>query len=158
MHTALKIFLAVALTAALAVAGTPVDQGSPGKQGAWPVTYSSPSYPSDGGNPTGVPGVATYPYPCSAVYQATYLMDGGVITVGVAPTSRLYLIACNSRDNTSGNIRCRADADAGVLVTTAGSIGDVLGTGDCISYTNPLGRPVKCIGASTYLTTFECAP
>lgn len=153
-----NIFVVLALASLVAWAGSVVDQGSPGKSGAWPVTYSAPTFPSDGGNPTGTSSVATYPYPCSAVYQATYLMDGGVVTVGVAPTSRLYLIACNSRDNTSGNIRCRADADAGVLVTTAGSIGDVLSTGDCISYTNPVGRPVKCIGGGTYLTTFECAP
>lgn len=99
------------------------------------------------------------PFQCPHVYQNTYLMDGGIIEMGRAPSGvgRYYTIVCNSKDNTSGNLRCRAD-DAGVVSTTAGSIGDVLGVGDCINYSNPVANPIHCIGGSIYATTFECSP
>jgi hypothetical protein len=157
-YTAAAFLFAFVVSTSLALAQNKVDQGAPGKQGAWPVTTTNASFPSDGGLPTGTSALATYPYPCSAVYQAVYFMDAGIQTIGVAPGARLYTIACNSRDNSTGTIRCRADADAGVLVTTAGSIGDALSPGDCISYTNPRGKPIRCIGATTYLMSFECAP
>jgi hypothetical protein len=149
--------LGFTLATGYVVAQSKVDQGRPGTQGPWPVTLASPSYPSDGGYPSGTTGTATYPYPCSQAVQNVYVMDAGSINIGTA-SSRLYTIVCNSRDNTSGNIRCRVDSDGGVPTTTVGSTGDVLSTGDCISYTNPPGVPIRCIGASVYLTSFECVP
>lgn len=136
MRSELKLLLLVVAASALAIAGNPVDQGSPGKQGGWPV--------------------ANYPYTCGSSYQAVYQTDAGVLTVGVAPR-RLYIVVCNSQDNTSGVIRCRAD-DGGVPLIDAGSIGTTLSIGDCVSYTNPVSKPVKCIGTGAYLETFECAP
>ena len=99
------------------------------------------------------------PFQCPHIYQNSYLMDGGIIVMGVAPSrgERYYTIVCNSKDNTSGNLRCRAD-DAGVVSTTAGSIGDVLGVGDCINYSNSVANPIHCIGGGIYATTFECSP
>jgi len=98
----------------------------------------------------------TAPQACTNAVQAVYLMDGGPLTIGQA-TARSYTVLCNSRDNTTGTIRCRAD-DGGVPVVTVGSVGDALSPGDCINYTNPVSKPIKCIGASTYLTSFECVP
>lgn len=149
--------LGFALASAYTVAQTKVDQGKPGNQGPWPVTIQSPFYPADGGAPSGVTPSATYPYPCSRAIQNVYLTDGGQTVMGSA-SSRLYTIICNSRDNTTGNIRCRADADGGAVSATVGTVGDVLATGDCISYTNPPGVPIRCIGGGVYTTTFECVP
>lgn len=113
-------------------------------------------YDADGGiinTPTGPP------FQCPHIYQNSYFMDGGIIVMGAASSrgERYYTIVCNSKDNTSGNLRCRAD-DAGVVSTTAGSVGDVLGVGDCINYSNPVANPIHCIGGSIYATTFECSP
>lgn len=149
--------LGFTLATGYVVAQSKVDQGRPGTQGPWPVTLTSPTYPSDGGYPSGTTGTATYPYPCSQAVQATYLMDAGSINIGLAST-RLYTIVCNSRDNSTGNVRCRADSDGGVVATTVGTTGDVLSTGDCISYTNPPGVPIRCIGGGVYVTSFECVP
>lgn len=97
------------------------------------------------------------PFQCPQTYQMAYLMDAGPIAMGVAPLARYYTVVCNSKDNTSGNIRCRAD-DAGTVSATVGTVGDVLGVGDCIHYTNPVSLRIYCIGTSVYATTFECAP
>lgn len=127
-----------------------------------PGSVASVGVGADGGSlpVVHVDNVST-PFVCPNIYQQTYLMDGGIIIMGVAP-SRYYTVVCNSRDNTSGNVRCRAD-DGGVVTTTAGSIGDVLGVGDCITYSNPvpspsLWSPIHCIGGGIFATTFECSP
>lgn len=122
-----------------------------------PVPFASPveMVDADGGVVQRQVGA---PYQCRATYQSTYLMDGGAIAMGVAP-SRVYSVVCNSRDNSTGVVRCRADgADAGVLSTTAGSIGDVLSVGDCISYSNGTDVPFYCIGSGNWTTVFECTP
>lgn len=130
---------------------------------ATPLPFSPAStviLDADGGvAPSGESPAA--PFQCGQVYQKTYLMDGGIISMGVAPSGvgRYYSIVCNSRDNSSGVVRCRADgADAGVLSTTAGSTGDVLSVGDCISYSNPTSVPFYCIGSGNWTTLFECSP
>ena len=107
---------------------------------------------ADGGVVVSDPAVSA----CSSVVQAVYLMDAGPLTIGQAET-RSYTILCNSRDNSTGTIRCRAD-DGGVPAVTVGTVGDALSPGDCINYTNTVSQPIKCIGASTYLTSFECVP
>lgn len=135
---------------------TTANQGSPGNQGAWPVRFVSPTFPGDGGTSTSYSTVSVYPYPCATTSpnKVTY-QDGGVQNVPTtAASNRLYTIVCNSKDNSTGNLRCRADGTA--PTTTVGSIGDVLAVGDCIPYTNPSGFPVKCIGSNLYVTSFEC--
>lgn len=132
------------------------DQGAPGNQGAWPVRFVTPSFPTDGGTSTSYSTVSVYPYPCATTSpnKVTY-QDAGVQNIPTTATAnRLYTIVCNSKDNTSGNLRCRADGTAPVMA--AGEIGDVLAVGDCIPYTNPSGFPVKCIGSNLYVTSFEC--
>ena len=144
------------LSGAVAVGATTVDQGAPGNQGAWPVRFVSPSFPTDGGTSTSYSTVSVYPYPCanSSPNKVTY-QDGGVQNIPTTSASnRLYTIVCNSKDNSSGNLRCRADGTS--PTTTVGSIGDVLAVGDCIPYTNSSGFPVKCIGTNLYVTSFEC--
>jgi hypothetical protein len=82
-------------------------------------------------------------------------MDAGVQNMPTtASANRLYSIICNSRDNTSGNLRCRMDGTN--PTTVVGSVGDVLSVGDCIPYTNPQGAVIKCIGTSIWATGFEC--
>ncbi len=148
-------FYAMIIGAGLGFAQTKVDQGKPGTQGSWPVTFSGPSFPADGGFPAGSTVVNDIPYQCGAASaQAVTRMDGGSNIVG-ALNPRLYIVVCNSKDNTTGDIRCRAD---GVPVITTGSPGTVLGIGDCVPFTNPGGLPVRCIGGSNYVSTYECAP
>ncbi len=132
------------------------NQGSPGNQGAWPVRFETPTFPSDGGLPSSSTSVAVYPYPCatSSPNKIVYMDAGVQNTPSTSATRRLYTVVCNSRENISGNLKCRAD---GTNPTTAtGSAGDVLGVGDCVPYTNPSGFPVKCIGSNLYVTTYEC--
>jgi len=155
MKTSILVFCFAAFTT---FAATQVDQGAPGNQGAWKVTLngSAPVFPSDGGTPTGTSYSAVYPYPCRTTSPNKVVYhDGGSQNVpGTSATSRLYTVVCNTRDNTTGNLRCRADGTTPTV--TAGSAGDVLGVGDCISYTNPSGFPVKCVGLNLYSSTFEC--
>lgn len=156
MKTAFAFLLGFILSASFAAAGTTVDQGQPGTQGAWPVRFIAPVFPTDGGTSTSYSTVSTYPYPCaiSSPNKVTY-QDGGVQNVPTtAVTNRLYVVVCNTKDNSSGNLRCRADGTN--PTTTTGSVGDVLGVGDCISYTNPSGFPVKCIGSNLYVSSYEC--
>ena len=106
----------------------------------------------DGG--TAGSGAQTYaPYQCSSSVQTTYVMDGGAVTIGdMSP--RQYVVVCNSRENSSGTARCRADGTA--PVTTAGSAGTVLAVGDCVPYTE---STVQCASSSgIYVTSYECGP
>jgi hypothetical protein len=81
-------------------------------------------------------------------------MDGGVISVGGAAASRLYTVVCNSKESDTGNIKCRAD-DGGLPSLDEGTVGDVLGVGDCMTYSQR-SAPIDCIGAGQFVTSFEC--
>lgn len=70
-----KWIIAVLLVAGLALAGQVVDQGSPGKSGAWPVTCTN----------------------CSASTG-----DGGATTVTNTPGSPLYVIVLDGGSSSSG--------------------------------------------------------
>lgn len=157
MKTFLAFAVGLCLAATFAWAQTStVNQGAPGTQGAWPVKFIGPTFPTDGGSSTAFTPAAVYPYPCAKTSpdKLTY-QDGGVQnTPATGATNRLYTIICNSKDNSSGNLRCRSDGTN--PVNAPGTIGDVLGVGDCIPYTNPAGSPVKCIGTALYVTSFEC--
>jgi len=149
------------LFAALAFAGTPVDQGSPGKQGPWPVTIPAPTWPSDGGNVTNATNVGTYPYPCAATSPMRKVwMDGGVQTMGTTSHARLYIVVTNVDNDQGGTgtgyVKCRVDGTAPNL--TAGSPGTVLLTNYSVVYTNPEASRVRCIGASQWVGTYECEP
>jgi len=112
-------------------------------------------FPADGGFPT-TGYFPSAPYPCGAASRnGAYRMDGGAVTLGsVSP--RVYIVACNSKENTSGDIKCRGDGTAPSL--SAGSPGVLLSVGDCVPYANTSGVAVKCIGGSNYVSTYECAP
>jgi hypothetical protein len=162
----------IVVSASFALAQSKVDQGKPGTQGGWPVTVGSPIsltipdgglsvflptpvYPADGGHPTSLSVVDVVPYPCNTSKETTYLMDGGVFTLG-SLNPRLYVVACNTSDNTAGVVRCRGDGTAPIV--DAGSAGTVLSVGSCVPYINTIGQPVKCVGASNYLSAYECGP
>lgn len=149
-------FLPFVLLAGFAFAQSTVNQGAPGTQGAWPVRFVTPTFPSDGGAPSGFTASAVYPYPCATTSpNKVTFQDGGSQNIpATGATNRLYTVVCNSRDNSSGNVRCRADGTA--PANTVGTAGDVLGVGDCVAYTNSSGAPIQCIGASLYVTSFEC--
>lgn len=110
--------------------------------------------PSDGGYTTGTSITMPQPYQCGTAVQSVYVMDGGSVSVLSSSTARTYSVVCNSKDNSSGNVRCRADGLA--ASTTVGSAGTVLGVGDCVMYTNPASVPVYCAGSGLYVSTFEC--
>jgi hypothetical protein len=134
-------------------AQTKVDQGKPGTQGPWPVTMPT-TYPSDGGFPSGATGA---PYPCGPTsINGVTQMDGGSITIGTL-SRRLYIVICNSKENSSGNIKCRGDNTAASL--TAGTPGTWLAVGDCIPFANPAGFTARCIGGNAnYASWYECGP
>lgn len=148
------------LFAALAFAGTPVDQGSPGKQGAWPVKFVAPTWPSDGGTVVNATSIAVFPYPCAGSSpMRKYLMDGGSQIIGTVNSPRLYITLQNTGDDiggTTGYVKCRTDNVAPTL--TAGTPGVVLTPGQSVTYPNPEASRVRCIGASNYVATYECEP
>lgn len=149
--------LALMLGAAMGYAqtATTVNQGSPGKQGPWPVTVTSGSVTIDGGV------VQTYPLKCSAASpQNKYATTGGPQTIGGA-ANRVYTVVTNNGtdgyNGGTGFIKCRAD---GVVPTlAAGTPGTILTVGNSVNYTNAAADAIQCIGASgLYIGSFECVP
>ncbi len=137
------------------LAQSKVDQGKPGTQGPWPVTFTTPVFPTDGGTPSSVTTVSDYPYICGTNRDTVQVMDGGCQTMGTL-NPRLYLVIVNSKDNGSGVIRCRNDATCPIL--DAGSVGLVLDVGDGVPYSNSTGKIVKCIGVGNFVSVSECGP
>lgn len=155
MRAKIAVLLLI-FAATFAFADEKVNQGAPGNQGAWPVRIATPVFPTDGGSSSAYSSVSVYPYPCATTSpnKITY-MDGGVQNVpATGASNRLYTVVTNSKENTTGTIKCRADGTN--PSATVGTAGDVLGVGDAIPYTNPSGSPIKCIGSGLYVTTFEC--
>lgn len=147
--------LALMLGAALGYAqtATTVNQGSPGKQGPWPVTGVM-TVIVDGGT------VSTVPLPCSASSPHNrYATTGGPQTVGGA-AGRVYTVVTNNGDGFNGGtgfIKCRADGVAPALA--AGTPGTVLTVGNSVNFTNTAANAISCIGAAgQYIGTFECVP
>lgn len=138
-----------------ALAGTPVDQGKPGYQGPWPVGTTpivclTTLY--DGGSP----------------HQVTPVQYTGSAVPPLVTKYRMYVVICNNRSNSTGNIKCRSDGVMPSLVNPVDggvSVGDELSVGDCIVYSNkatPLadgGGPVLCIsgdGGVWATSSYEC--
>jgi len=120
------------------------------------VSTGIATWPTDGGYPINTSSVYASPYICSSTSRETsYVMDGGAITIGTL-NPRVYIVACNTSDNTTGVVRCRADGTAPII--DAGAPGTVLAVGACVPYSNPGGRAVKCIGTSNYVSAYECGP
>jgi hypothetical protein len=136
----------------------PVKQGTLSDGGTlWSVKLDPPAFPADGGTPTGSNVVASTSYPCSTSSVTTvYTLDSGVETIGTL-NPRVFVEVCHTRENDVGLIKCRGDGD--VPSMTKGTKGEVLTVGECVTYGNPGGRPVYCLGnKGTYVQSFECAP
>jgi len=163
-----KLVAFVVLLAAVAVAQTitKVDQGKPGTQGPWPVTFSGtvPVVIVDGGVSGGGSGTATVTDAgVSVTVQYCTVSRSSVSSVGTSVTAvpadgglagRWMTRVCNSpRNSGTPTITCgtTADLDAGLF-----SNGDALETGDCAIYSS--GEVVYCISdtAATAATTWEC--
>lgn len=142
------------LTALGASAQIRADQGTPGKQGPWPVLNYTPGL--DGGTVT-----SQSPYRCNAasphktVYVARPTMvpqraaDGGCDAAGL----RAYVDVCVSPENSgTPKVKCRADGVWPGL--GVGDAGDVLNVGDCVRYTVP--GCMRCNGDGGWVTTYEC--
>jgi hypothetical protein len=152
MKTVLNVSLAVLLglfsfTAAVAVGQSMVDQGSPGNQGAWPVT--------------GLAASSTFPTTPQRCASTAHKITSVGTSAGTTPSSQLasrrYITLCNSLQNTgSPMVKCRTDGTAPVMA--AGNIGDVLGVGDCILYPLAAATSISCIAdaAATSVTSWEC--
>jgi len=146
--------LVLVIVGGIALAQEMVDQGSPGKQGPWPVSMTT--LLPDGGTSS---GTAITPQICNTM--ASKITSVGV-AAGATPatqlTARRYVTLCNSLQN-SGTplVKCRSDGTAPVMAAT--NIGDVMGVGDCILYPAGDGTAISCIAdaAATYVTSWECS-
>lgn len=144
----LPFFLAALTVAGVSIAQNIVDQGSPGKQGPWPVTggSSGSSFPVTPQQCTGGP-----------TSKITTVGTSAGTTPSSQLASRRYIVLCNSLQN-SGNptVKCRADGTAPVMAV--GNAGDVLGVGDCLMYPIAASVTISCIAdaATTYVTSSEC--
>lgn len=140
-----------------ALAGTQVDQGSPGIQGPWKVTSTGGAVMVifDGGF------IGTNaPYACNSTSpnKVTNVVAVSTSTPSVAQAARKWMSVCNSVQNVaSRRVKCRADGTAPVFALT--NAGDVLDVGDCVTYTVDSTQTVRCIantGAGTDVQTYEC--
>lgn len=133
-------------------AQTVVNQGAPGKQGAWPVTIVG------GGSDGGTTGTVT-------VVPATCAIKENVISVGTSSTScpptqqtgRRSVFLCNGADNPgAGLVKVRTDGVAPTM--TLGTPGTVLVKGTCISLPVDATKVPRCISdvSGTIVTTMEC--
>lgn len=158
----------VCLMAVAAFAQQKVDQGRPGNQGPWPVTCTncSSTVIIDGGLTSAVYFDGGYigqtaDYQCSNdsafknnIVGSTAVampIDGGL-------PGRLYVRVCNSLQN-SGNPLVKCLFGPGLTpVMAVGNPGDVIGTGDCVTYPARSDAGVTCIAdtATTYVPSFEC--
>lgn len=149
----------VALFGVAAVAQK-VDQGRPGNQGPWPVAcVSGCSGGSGGGGDAGTNVNIIENQRCQVTAQTVV---GATGTSAAVPTSslsnRAYVQICNSVQNSdTAQAKCLT---TGVPVFAAGNAGDVLATGDCVTYNVSDAITVRCIanGSGVNLTTFECVP
>lgn len=138
------VFVVMVLVGLVAWSQTAViaNQGQPGKQGPWSVIDGQ----------------------CQAPVETALVFDGGAATPcpPTALAGRRTILLCNSPKNTGTPVwTIRTD---GLPTTAITSPGQVLGIGDCITYTipgtNPVdgGAQINCIsdtGNSVLLIT-EC--
>lgn len=151
----LVVALFVALVK-LAQAASPVlsDQGKPGNQGPWPVTFAGSI--TDGGSEESV-----LPGPCSVLVEANTSVGAAAAIVPATPAvGRIWIRICNSGLNTS-TAQCICSATS-VPTFAASSLGDFLATTDCVTFnmtSQDAGVPqCICNGAGTRLTSLECKP
>jgi hypothetical protein len=152
MRRWVPFLVAVFFVGAIAWAQSTVkaDQGRPGNQGPWSVQVAF-----DGGF-TGT----TAPYACNIASpnKVTNVLAASLATPSSAQAGRKWISVCNSVQNAASRVvKCRADGTAPVFA--AGNPGDVLGVGDCVTYTIPSTQNVLCIsnsGAGTDVQTYEC--
>lgn len=146
---------------AWAASGTPVlaNQGQPGNQGPWPVTLSGGAGSNDGG----------FVFQTGPVECRGQTADGGnpdtVTTVGTSSTpvpasaavNRAYVSLCVSLNNVSpAVVKC---ISGGAVPTVAAGPGQVIGYGDCVTYTAIQSNTINCISDGGYVVTaFECVP
>lgn len=130
------------VTAGVASAQSTVNQGKSGTEGGW---QSRPHVCS----------------PSSPHTVTSVTADAGAVPATPSTKKRAYTVICNSKQNASGNIKCRVDGPAPTFA--AGNAGDYLANGDCIKYTTSnrtdAGSPAVCISdtaAGVSVTTFEC--
>lgn len=148
------LLVAVLILAGGVVWAQAVDQGAPGKKGAWPVTIS-------GSTTTGVTVVDA---PCTGAVESVITFDGGGATPCplAALAGRRTVTMCNSPKNTGTPLwTVRADGLAPTTATAAP--GQTLGVGDCITYaiaatSSDGGVPTNCISntGNVSLTITEC--
>ncbi len=145
------------------------DQGKPGNQGPWPVTIvggSGGGSGSSGGAVTGPDGgaVIVQDLNCTAPVESVITFDGGGATpIPLTPLAGRRTIAICSSPKNTGSPFWTIRADGAAPVTTIGTAGQVLGTGDCINYTLAAtgadgGNPLHGIAdvASAVITSTEC--
>lgn len=114
----------------------------------------------------GAPGTApwTVTAPCFSPVETMLVFDGGLGTAcpSFPLQGRRSVTLCNSKKNT-GSPQWTIRADGTAPVTTAGTPGQVLGVGDCATYTlvatfGDAGSTLKCISDtnSSILNITEC--
>jgi hypothetical protein len=155
-----RILLAAVVLSALAFAQTTVkaDQGRPGTQGPWPVTITG-GLSLDGGS------INVTTAPCSNIVMTN---DAGIgtspsrVPVNGGTAGREWIRICNDIGNSSSTI-CKCSTGQFCPATTAaGSVGDAIATGDCVTYNvgyGDGGTPCcVCNGAGSFLPAAECIP
>lgn len=99
----------------------------------------------------------SYPASCTVTQTAVNVVTtaGGTATPASQTASRAYVNICNSKVNTAGLIKCRADGTAPVYASGAGVVLDI---GDCVSFAVPDTVTPLCISSTgTVVTeTTEC--
>jgi hypothetical protein len=140
----------LAVYAQVAKAQQKVDQGKPGTQGPWPVTYGTTA---DG-------GVIAFPvkFFCNGVKSGTTIVDGGTVANLPADgglSGRWFIRVCTTGKN-SGTPMIACTDDGQTPSMTFDAVGESIETSDCRTYYTP--NIIKCVSdtALTAVTTEEC--
>lgn len=145
--------LAFAFAAGVTFAGTVVDQGSPGKQGPWPVIVTGSVTP-DGG----VSAATTVRFLCSTPKSGITIVDGGMVASLPADgglSGRWFIRVCTSPKN-SGTPMIACTDDGQTPSMAFNGVGEGIVWADCHTYYTP--NTIQCVSdtALTGVTTEEC--
>ena len=136
------LMLAVGLLGGYAAAQV-VDQGRPGKEGAWPVTIVGGS-----GGGGGTSAVTVQDAPCASPLDTFFIpstTDGGTCPP-TALSGRRSIVLCNAIKNSAlGTPIITVTVDGTSPTTSINSQGQDLNVGDCITYNVPSTTPLHCI-------------
>jgi hypothetical protein len=153
-----------------------VNQGTPGKRGAWPVTGAGgvfPVTPLDGSIFTTTPADGsvwqTAEVSCSSasldggsvegICLVTNTTDGGQLCPTAQAPNRRYVTYCNRTNNTPNSAVAAVSLNSVPSTAATTGRGTNIGVGDCVTFWEPVTTTPRLISNSAAgigVTFYEC--